>query len=184
MFEILYTITDDIKELATLGEGELNCEVYHEIGGYFAFYVNGNDYGLYIKDAIEHDVCGGERITDWFINLILAYNEVARSGYALIDDIDSYIEWIEFEKICDMAKISIIRAEKPDGTFTEVRLTPLEQFEYGRWQDETVKLNDIRTELIKKASQYLDELGEINKKLLKSRDVAELKDLVLQLMRI
>jgi len=174
MFEILYTTTDSKEELESLNDED-------DILGYIAFYVNGNEYGFYIDNAIEHGLSGGEKITDMFINLTLAYQELNRSGYVIIDDIGSYIAWIEFKRVQDLVSISILRAEKEEGEYCEIRLTPLDKFEYGEWYNETVRLSEMRSELVKKASQYLDELREINVKLLRNKKIAELKALVEEL---
>ncbi|MCL2411424.1 MAG: hypothetical protein FWC97_07250 [Treponema sp.] len=176
MFEILYKITG-IEELQkTLNE---NCfDVESDILGWFAFYVNGNEYGDYLYDPSRPNADGWMRITDWFVNLILAYRELNRSSYVLIDDIDSYIAWIELRKINDMVKISTIKAEKKDGIFCELRLTPFNHFEYYTWYDQPVKLNEIQSELTKKASLYISELQTINIKLLGNKKVAELVELI------
>ena len=91
-------------------------------------------------------------------------------------------------------EINLIRVEKPNGT-TELRTTSFEAFEYGQWyteqvrdgkryeesvdrRNEAVKLTAIRSELLRKATQYLEELHEINPKLLGNKRISELAELV------
>lgn len=192
MFEILYRILqkgEDLEALCedTIGDGG-------DVLGFFAINVNGYHYGHYHNYPLQPGEFWSELITSWFLVLIRAYQELNRSGYVLVDVVDSCNSWIEFRKIQDTVEINIILAEKPDGS-TELRLTPLEEFEYDKWyiqfvksgevhdelverRNESVKLNRIGSELLRKASQYLDELREINPKLLGNKRIAELDTLV------
>jgi len=183
MFEVLYKISDPKGELEAFPEIEIDTYMNFSVVGYFAFYVNKKEYGFYIEESIKQGLSWADYITSWFIDLISAYLELTRFGYVLINDTDSYNTWIEFERVKDMAKISIIRAEKGVGTYSGLRLSHIKQFEYGEWYNESVKLVDIRTELIRKALQYLEELRKINIKLFETREVAELKEVLSQLIQ-
>ena len=111
-----------------------------EVLGYFAFYMNGNEFGDYHDNPSLDDVWSTELLTYWFTNLIMAYQELCRSGYVALDVLGSFNSWIEFKKVQDnMAQISVIRAEKEDGTMS-LRLTPFKDFEYGEWYNQIVKL--------------------------------------------
>jgi len=191
MFEILFRITDNIEDLMMLDENTF--DMGGDISGFFAINVNGYHYGHYHNFPLQSGECGLESISNWFLVLIRAYQELNRSDYVAVSDIESFIVWIEFRKIQDIVEINIIRAEKPDGT-TELRLTPFEDFEYGKWyiqliksgefhdesverRNESIKLSKLRSELLRKSLQYLDELREINPKLLGNKKIAELEAL-------
>ena len=192
MFEILYRILQTNDELEEYDENSF--DMGGDVLGFFAINVNGYRYEYYHNRPLQPGEFWSEEISYWFILLIRAYHELSNSGYVLIDNVDSFNSWIELKRNHDMVAINIIKAEKPDGT-TELRLTPLEKFEYGTWiaeyvkdgnvcselvdrRDESVKLSRIRAELLRKGLQYLDELREINPKLLGNRIIAELETLI------
>jgi len=188
MFELLFRITDDLVKW------EEDFEPGDDISGFFAINVNGYHYGHYHNYPLQPDECGFEYITYWFLSFANAYQELTRSGYVLLSNTDSPNSWIEFRKTQDTVEINLIDAEKPSGT-TDLRLTPLDKFEYSTWyiqfvkegkhhealvdrRNESVKLNRFRAELIRKASQYLEELREINPKILDNKPMAELASLI------
>lgn len=192
MFELLFRITDNVEDLMAWDESELNMG--GDISGFFAINVNGYHDGRYHNYPLQQGEYDWEYITYWFLTLISVYQELTRSGYVLLSKMDSSNSWIEFRKIQDSVEINLIMAEKPDGT-TNLRLTPLDKFEYGRWyieffkdskhhselvdrRNESVKLSRFRAELIRKASQYLEELREINPKILGNKPMAELDSLI------
>jgi len=195
MFEILYRILLENEELEEYDENSF--DMGGDILGFFAINVNGYHYGHYHNYPLQPGEFWSEQISYWFISLIRAYHELNCSGYVLVNEVDSFNTWIEFKRNDDMVIIDLIEAEKPCGTTepTELRLTPLEKFEYGTWytqyvkdgkvcpelvarHNEPVKLSRIRAELLRKGLQYLDELREINPKLLGNRIIAELETLV------
>jgi len=195
MFEILYRILQTGEGLEALNENSF--DMGGDVVGFFAINVNGYHHGHYHNYPLQSDEFWFEEISYWFISLIRAYHELNHSGYVLVNEVSSFNTWIELKKKHDMVTIDLIKAEKPSGT-TELRLVPLDRFEYGTWytqhvkngkicaklvgrHNEAVKLSGIRAELLRKASQYLDELREINPKLLGNRIISELETLVLSL---
>jgi len=192
VFELLFRITDNIEDLATLDENEF--DMGGDISGFFAINVNGYHYGHHHGYPLQPGELDYECITDWFLSLAGAYQELNHSGYVLLSNMDSPNSWIEFRKIQDTVEINLIDAEKPNGT-TDLRITPLDKFKYSTWyvqfvkegkhhealvdrRNESVKLSRFRAELIRKASQYLEELHEINPKLLGNKRIAELASLI------
>jgi len=195
MFEILYRILQTNEDLEELDE--TSFDMGGDVLGFFAINVNGYHHGHYHNYPLQPSEFWSEEISYWFISLIRAFHELNHSGYVLVNEVDSFNTWIELKKIQDMVTVNLIKAEKPCGTTesTDLRLTPLEKFEYSAWyveyvkdgkacselvdrRDESVKLSRFRAELLRKASQYLDELREINPKLLGNRIIAELEMLV------
>jgi len=196
MFEIFYRIIDKPENLESLAEAPFNSG---DVQGFFGMNVNGYHDGHYHNYPLQpaESAAGGENLSYRFIDFINAYNQLCRSGYVLINDVESYIAWIELKNVQNRVRINLVRAEKPQGT-TELRTTPLDEFEYGNWyiqqvrngvihselvdrRDESVSIRRFRDELLWKSSQYLEELREINPKLLSNRLIAELNMLVAQL---
>ena len=188
MFKILYRIIPEWNEdLSTYdGKGAWDDDVY----GFYEININGNGFGYYHDKPLRPGESESELLSRWFADLIMAYKELCRSGYAAVSDIESYIVWLEFKRVHDMVEISVIRAEKEDGTLS-LRLTPFKEFEYGNWYNaerdelvshtETTSLTEFYTELVDKASSYLDELCKINPKILRSSSISELAQLILSL---
>lgn len=177
MFQILYRLTDDIKYLKTLDEEAFDVEGDFE--GFFALNFDGNYYGYYHDNPLKENEKGDELITNWFISLLEAYVELQLTNYVAVSDIDSFNTWLEFKKQGEMVSVSIVEAEKEDGS-TEIRTKPFENYAYGRWNNIGLELEDFRTELINKASQYFEEIVSINLRLLKSRRIIKLNDLILK----
>ena len=215
MFEIRYRINENFITLDEDGFMDDN------ILGFFEINVNGNCYGYYHIEPFRDSDCLWEYISDWFVDLIRAHQELNNSGYVAISDINSHNSWIEFKKIQDMVQISIIRVktalddkmvilDKPleeyqkgeqpyqsaSSNYENIspesvillhsdceaspKLTPFEEFEYGEWHHQLVSLSEIRYELIKKASLYLDELRKIDTRLI-GRNNTKLEALVSRL---
>ena len=75
----------------------------------------------------------------------------------------------------------------------ELRLTPFEEFEYGNWYNaeryelvqntEAIPLIEFFNELASKSTSFLNELSEINPKLLSRKYIAELQTLVNSLQK-
>lgn len=169
MFEILYRITDKTDELITLDE---NFDGGGDIEGFFAINVNGNFYGHYHGNPLKEGEEGWDLLTGWFARLILAYQKLCDSDYVAVNNIESYNSWIEFKRKQEWIIVSIVEVEKPSGTM-EVELIPLKKIVYGEWHSESIKLTEFHDELVNKASMYLDEIHEINAKLLSNKYIAE-----------
>jgi len=193
MFEILYRITDTNDELTEWIED--TSDMYGDILGFFAINVNGYHYGHYHNYPLQPGECDWERITEWFLILISVYQELTRSNYVAVNVVDSYCAWLEFRKSKDIVTINVIYAEKKCEPDTSLRLTPFDDFEYGNWyiqlvkdgkttselvdrRNESVKLSRFRSELLRKASQYLEELHDIDPRLLGKHYIAKLEALL------
>lgn len=175
MFRIMYRITEDVQYMKSLDKGTFDNESDFE--GFFALDISGNLYGHYHENPLGKDEKGWALITNWFTSLLRAYLELEELGYAAINDIESYNTWIEF-KVCSKALIaSIIEAEKEDG-MQEVHTKPFKVYNYGEWSNISISLEDFKNELVEKSSQYLCEIANINKKLLESRRIQNLNELI------
>jgi len=98
---------------------------------------------------------------------------------------DSYIiPWppttineLENKEPCENSyETSIIRSDEGSTT---LRLVPFDYFEYGEWHNEAVDFSNLRSEIISKASQYLCELHNIDKKWLSDKNIIRIEALIL-----
>lgn len=175
MFEILYRLTEDIQYLKALDAEKYNIE--SDVEGFFSLNFNGNYYGYYHDNSLKKNEKGDELLTNWFISLLVAYLKLQLTNYVAINDIDSFNAWIELKKQGRMIIASLIEAEKQNGA-TEIKTKPFDNYVYGRWHNVEVQIEDFRTETIKKASQYFEEIVSINPKLSKSRRMVKLSFLI------
>ena len=132
MFELLYRITDKREYLETLNEKSF--DEGGDIEGFFAINVNGNYYGHCHYSPLVDDEHGWHLISEWFINFVLVYQNLNRTNYVALNDIESFNMWIEFKKDHDLISVSIVEKNKEDGV-TEFQSTPLKDFNYGEWSN-------------------------------------------------
>lgn len=168
MFEILYRITDKIQYLHMLNEHSFDDG--GDIEGFFEIRINDNSYGYYHTNPLGDDEVSWYAISDWFNKLVLVYQKLSETNYVALNDTDSYNKWLEFKMDNGNLLLSIVEAEKEDGT-AEISLTPFEKFKYGEWRMMPLKKTDFVNELNAKISAYLNEINEINTKLLKNKNI-------------
>jgi hypothetical protein len=173
----MYRITEDVKYIKSLDKDTFDKESDFE--GFFELDFNGNIYGYYHENPLGDDEKGWALITNWFTSLLRAYLKLESSGYAAVSDIESYNTWIEFKVHSQKLIASIIEAEKADGML-EILTEPFEDYIYGEWRNISIKLMNFKNELVEKASRYLDEVAIINQKLLESRRIQNLYELILE----
>jgi len=172
MFEILFRITDKTEYLKALNEKSFDNG--GDIEGFFAINANGNYYGHYHNNLLGEDESGWYLISEWLIDLAVAYQELCKSGYVAINDIESFNTWIEFKKEEEnLILVSIIKANKEVGT-TEIRLCPFPDFDYGEWKLIPIKKSEYYDELVNKISVYINEISEINSNLLGNKNIIKL----------
>lgn len=177
MFTIMYRITEDVQYMKSLDKETFDNESDFE--GFFALDFCGNLYGHYHNNPLGKDEKGWALITNWFISLLRAYLELEALGYVAVSDIESYNTWIEFKLCSETLMASIIEAEKEDGMH-EVHTKPFKVYNYGEWSNISISLKGFKNELVEKSSQYLCEIAKVNQKLLKSRRMQNLNELILE----
>lgn len=180
MFEILYRITDKLEYLKNLKGNSF--ENGGDIEGFFLISVNGYSYGHYHNRLLGDDEMGWYCITEWFVKLVVAYKELSKSGYVAINDTDSFNNWIEIKKQKGQFIISIVEANKEDGS-SELRLLPFKEFNYGKWKNIIVDKTEYLKELSYKISLFIEEIKEINKEILKNKKFVELNRLLVDIKK-
>jgi hypothetical protein len=177
MFIINYRITEDIKYLKSL-----ELEIFDnnsDLEGFFSMTFNNKSYGYYHDNPLREEENGWDLITNWFSLLLNAYLELIVTKYVAISDIESYNSWIELKMEDDKVVVNIIETEKEDG-MEEITTKPFNEFKYGDWNNVLIELKDFKEELILKTKKYLNEIAAINPKLLESRRMKNIKELLLK----
>lgn len=113
---------------------------------------------------------GWYAISDWFNKLVSVQQKLSETNYIAINDTDTYNIWLEFKLNNGNIFLSIVKAEKGNGT-KEFTLEPLENFEYEKWSNVSLSLVDFERELSLKISKYLNEIKKINEKILKNKKI-------------
>lgn len=83
--------------------------------GFFQFNCNGFLYGEMYPEELE-EIMDNVSVFDWFERLIRVVENLITKEYVALSDVESYNLWIEFNKKKDDLEISIVCAEKPDGS--------------------------------------------------------------------
>lgn len=176
MFRINYVITDDLEDIKQLDAETFDLD--GDLDGYFELNFNNNLYGYCNYELAEKGIEGNELITSWFERLLLVYLSLQKSNYVLLNDIESYNTWIQFN-LFDMDKlsVSIIEHEKPSGT-GYVETVKFQTASFPDWQNIVIDLMEYKEEVISKTLQYIKEIEELNSKLLHSNRIKRLNGLL------
>lgn len=140
----------------------INSEYDDFIGqnGFFQLNCNGFLYGeMYPKDL--EDIMDKVSIFDWFERLIRIVESLMTKEYVALSDVESYNIWIEFNKKGEDVEISIVEAEKPDGS--KDLEYKLKNVIYADWMNQKVKFYQFKEEILKKAEIYIENVINNNK---------------------
>lgn len=177
MVKILYRLTEDIEYLKSLDAKLFDNE--SDLEGFFALNFDGNLYGYYHNNPLKENERGTELITNWFVSLLQAFLVFQKTKYVAVNDIESFNTWIEFKMEEDQILVSIVEAEKEDGSM-EFRTVPFERFNYGRWKNIRLDVKEYHNQLVLSTSRYLTEISNINVLLLQSKRIKKLNSLIFE----
>ncbi len=177
MFEITYRITTSLDYIKSLDENIFDKDGDFE--GFICLNFNGNIYGYCPDRPLFDDETGWDLISIWFESLLSAVAILNTSSYVAVSDIDAYETWIEFKREDETVYASIVRADK--NGMSCVASSPLENSQYGEWNNIPVSYIEFKNEILKKAKQYVDEIALVNQKLLKSSRLSKIGNLILEM---
>jgi len=149
MFEIIYKIINKDYEQDIKGTE-----------GFFQIRCNEKMYGEFYSAEIEKfmDTVEISRWMNWFLQIVY---DLRSKNYILLSDIESYNTWIEFKRKDDIVLVSIISADKPQGS-TAIEYEHMPNTTYPDWNNEEISYYQFECEVIKKAKKYLKELNLLN----------------------
>ncbi|MEE1306241.1 MAG: hypothetical protein U0K68_14020 [Agathobacter sp.] len=90
---------------------------------------------------------------DWFDRLVRVVKNLLTRDYVVLSDVESYNTWIEFHKINEEIVISIVKAEKEQGS-RDIEFELRESIA-GEWADQVINFIQFKTEIIEKAREYI-----------------------------
>ncbi len=173
MFKINYQITNSPEELKSLSKKELD-RCYIE--GNIEIAVNDKKYGYCKKEALAPGETGFDLLTDWFEELVNALLKLKQNHkYVAVYAIDTYATWIEFKRLNDEhVSIGIIEYKAPDGTDLVITAAP-HTATPSDWVNEIITYDELRSEILFKVNQYINELGMIKKSFITGKALIQLK---------
>lgn len=121
--------------------------------GFFQVLCNGFSYGEIYPEELE-SVMDKVSIVDWFERLVRVKEHLKTLDYVALSDTESYNTWIEFRKNQRNLVISIIKADKVDGSHDiEYQLNNMEN---GDWVNQVVSFEQFCDEIQSKAKEYTE----------------------------
>jgi len=175
MFQVRYLITSQAIWDPSIAE-DMDYE-NDGIEGMFELNVNGKTYGFYREDVADPS-WGGEWLDFWFESLLLSLKYLQKNGYALIYDLETPDQCIEFKlKKTDILVIShVLKGAERVSSF--VRASPLQHYQYGDWSDEKTDFTNFRREVLTKAKHFVQEIFQKNPRYKINRNLESINSLI------
>lgn len=93
-------------------------------------------------------------LCDWFDRLVRVVKNLMAKDYVVLSDVESYNTWIEFHRKNEEVVISIVKAEKEQGS-RDIEFN-LKESNAGEWADQVINFSQLKTEIIEKAREYTE----------------------------
>lgn len=176
LFNINYRIVMNMDEIASWSVKKFDDE--GDLQGFFEMVFKGHSYGYYHSRPLGDDERGFDSITNWFERLLNLYILLRTNNYVAISDTNSYIKWLQFVKV-EPADVEVSLIDNENKSWlSDIVTTTFNQMTYSDWKGVVISLEELKTEIILKTELYIEELRDINKKLLYSNRIKILTDLL------
>ncbi|TFJ45401.1 hypothetical protein CKN80_06985 [Carnobacterium divergens] len=172
MFDIKYRIVDIEENDSDELEGN---------EGYFMLICNEHNYGEIFPPELDN-IMGTVSIYWYFIYLLEIVDKLKSKKIAYLSDIDSYNTWIEFKLIDESVVISVGTGEQEDETGAIEYIEP-SNFSYSRWMNQTVDYDCFKNVILEKATNYSEELRNLNPSKLTNTNLIKLKNKIAYLIK-
>jgi len=127
--------------------------------GFLQIKCNGFTYGdMYSRDI--ETVMEKVSLYDWFERLIRTAKNLMTNDYVALSDVESYNTWIEFKKIKNAVSVSVIKAEKEQGSH-DIEFS-LKDIQFWEWKEQIIDFEQFKREVIQNAREYLKSIIEYN----------------------
>lgn len=128
--------------------------------GFLQIKCNDYNYGEMYPKELE-TVMDKVSLIDWFERLIKVVKYLMTEDYVVLSDVESYNVWIEFQKNSEEITISVVKAEKEQGTqdIEFILREPVER----EWTVSQISYNQLKMEVVNKASEYIAYIVASNK---------------------
>jgi|AKZA01.1.fsa_nt_gi hypothetical protein len=109
------------------------------------------------------EIMGTTYLYDWLKDMIQVAIELHSKTYMALSDIESYNQWIEFEKVNNNLYIRIVTADKPNGVGVIVYELTNREYKDSNENNSYLSFEDFKQEIITKCTSYIQAISEINK---------------------
>jgi len=147
---------------------ELDYKIVHSeyddfIGqnGYFQIKCNEHKYGEIYPKELEM-VMDKVSLYDWFERLVRVIKCLMTENYVALSDVESHNTWIEFCKKNEEITVSVVKAEKEDGS-RDIEFNLKEPIA-GEWEKQVIRYSQLKTEIIEKMREYVEFITTSNMK--------------------
>ena len=121
--------------------------------GFFQIKCNECKYGeIYTKEL--ETVMDKVSLYDWFERLARVIKYLMTKDYVALSDVESYNTWIEFRKKNEEVIVSIVKAEKEEGSH-DIEFNLKEPIA-GEWEKQVIHYSQLKTEIIEKLGEYVE----------------------------
>lgn len=120
--------------------------------GFWQIKCNECKYGEMYPKELE-TIMDKVSLYDWFDRLVRVVKNLLTKDYVALSDVESYNTWIEFHKKNEEVVISIVKAEKEQGS-RDIEFNLRESIA-GEWTDQVINFSQLKTEIIEKAREYI-----------------------------
>lgn len=171
MFEIKYRLSE--KQYETL----------HGDKGYYQMFFNENSYGEMYPEEIE-EIMGTAYLYDWLKDMVQVATELHSKKYVALSNIESYNEWIEFERVNKNLYIRIVTADKPNGIGIIVYDLINRESKDSNGYNSHISFVEFKKEIITKCSSYIQNISEKNYTSDNKQKISILSEMLNQLKNI
>ena len=89
-----------------------------------------------------------------FERLARVIKYLSLKDYVALSDVESYNTWIEFRKTNEEVMVSIVKAEKEEGSH-DIEFNLKEPIA-GEWEKQVIRYSQLKTEIIEKLGEYVE----------------------------
>lgn len=146
--------------------------------GFLQIECNGCKYGEIYPEKIEM-IMDKVSLYDWFERLVKVVKNLMTKDYIALSDVESYNTWIEFCRKNEEIMISIVKAEKEQGS-QDIAFY-LKQPVVGAWGNQIISYSQLKTEVIEKANEYIEVVATSNKEI---EEIIKMKENLESLQKI
>lgn len=97
---------------------------------------------------------------DWFERLARVIKYLMTKDYVVLSDVESYNTWIEFRRKNEEVIVSIVKAEKEEGSH-DIEFN-LKESIAGEWEKQVICYSELKTEIIEKLREYVEVITTCN----------------------
>ena len=129
--------------------------------GYYKMHCNENTYGDIFSNDLE-SIMGTNYLYDWVEDITKVTLKLQEVNYVALSDIESYNLWIEFYKDDEDLYISLVNADKPDGTESIAYELFNKSYSEDLWTEEKIKFVEFKKEIVRVVGKYVEDVKVCN----------------------